>query len=69
MQITNKTCAYRIQALSLSYVPRDLENCRFNCNGLNTNCENYISIEKSERPFREGSTRFKLDLLEVCNGR
>jgi hypothetical protein len=65
MEITNQTCAYRIQSLSSSYTSKELEDCRLRCNGLNKDCINYISIERSEQPFRIGSIRFKLSLLEV----
>lgn len=46
-RITGKTCVNKILALSMAYVPADLEHCRSNCvNDYKETCPNYKPVEQ-----------------------
>lgn len=46
-------CAYKIQAMRMQYITKELEHCRL-CSGYDEYCLNYIQIRKTEIPLRTG---------------
>lgn len=52
-KINGSTCVYKIKSMQMSYIPEELEHCRFNClNYNNGQCTKY-------RPVSEFNIRIK----------
>jgi len=53
-KISPLTCVYKISAMKTAYVNEKIEKCR-NCDGkLESTCENYFPMYKTQEPIRRG---------------